>query len=158
MYIIISIRPNKKRLNDHSKISYCYNNCCIARGRCSLLCNSRNLLILLQEKLEGEENLTNLKCIGRSTIISRGQNWVDKHVPYNQGGTYDGYRTDCSGFVSMAWMLSKPGLTTYTMGSVSHGISKDSLAAGDAMNCASRHILLFAGWSDSSRTHYVSME
>ena len=34
---------------------------------------------------------------------SRGQVWVDKHVPYNHEGTYDGYRTDCSGFVSMCW-------------------------------------------------------
>jgi len=50
-------------------------------------------------------NLTKdgLTCIGRSTIVARGQDWVDKHVPYNQGATHDGYRTDCSGFVSMAW-------------------------------------------------------
>ncbi len=51
------------------------------------------------------ENLTkdNLTCIARSTIVARGQDWVDKHVPYNQGGSHDGYRTDCSGFVSMCW-------------------------------------------------------
>lgn len=97
-------------------------------------------------------------CISRSTIVARGQNWVDKKVPYNQGGTYDRYRTDCSGFVSMAWQLSKPGLTTYTMHTVANNIGKDSLQPGDAMNCDSRHILLFAGWSDSSKTKYISME
>lgn len=44
-----------------------------------------------------------LQCIARTTIISRGQDWVDKHVPYSQTGSHDGYRTDCSGFVSMCW-------------------------------------------------------
>ena len=44
-----------------------------------------------------------LECISRQTIIARGQDWVDKHVPYDQGKTHDGYRTDCSGFVSMSW-------------------------------------------------------
>lgn len=51
-----------------------------------------------------EANLKkDLKCVARSTMIARGQSWVDKHVPYNQQGSYDGYRTDCSGFVSMCW-------------------------------------------------------
>jgi hypothetical protein len=44
-----------------------------------------------------------LKCVARNTMIARGQSWVDKHVPYNQQGSYEGYRTDCSGFVSMCW-------------------------------------------------------
>ncbi len=55
---------------------------------------------------------------------SRGQVWVDKHVPYNHEGTYDGYRTDCSGFVSMCWLLTKPGLFTYTIQPVIHNITK----------------------------------
>lgn len=101
---------------------------------------------------------SDLTCIGRSTIQSRGQDWVNKKVPYSQSGTHDGYRTDCSGFVSMAWELSKPGLTTYTMHTVAHNISKDSLQVGDALNCDSEHIVLFAGWSDSSKTHYIAME
>ena len=36
-------------------------------------------------------------CIASSTIMSRAQVWVNNHVPYNQGGTYQGYREDCSG-------------------------------------------------------------
>ena len=79
-------------------------------------------------------------------------------MPYNQGGTYDGYRTDCSGFVSMCWELSKPGLTTQTMHTHASNISKDQLLHGDALNCDSEHILLFAGWSDSSKTHFIGME
>lgn len=107
-----------------------------------------------------KENLTkdNLKCTARSTMIARGQSWVDKHVPYNQQGSYDGYRTDCSGFVSMCWELAKPGLTTFTMHTVATNIGKDALQAGDAMNCDSRHIVLFAGWADGGKTQYVAME
>lgn len=99
-----------------------------------------------------------LQCVSRQTMISRGQNWVDKHVPYSQSKTYDGYRTDCSGFVSMCWELSKPGLTTFTMHTVAHNITKAELQPGDAMNCDSHHIVLFAGWTSSDRTHYVAME
>lgn len=106
-----------------------------------------------------EANLKkDLKCVARSTMIARGQNWVDKHVPYNQQGSYDGYRTDCSGFVSMCWELPRPGLTTFTMHTVAHNIEKGALAPGDAMNCDSRHIVLFAGWTDGSQSKYVAME
>lgn len=108
--------------------------------------------------IEPEIETENLKCVARSTMIARGQDWVNKHVPYNQGGTYDGYRTDCSGFVSMCWELGKPGLTTFTMHTVATNIGKDQLQPGDAMNCDSRHIVLFAGWADGGKTQYVAME
>jgi cell wall-associated NlpC family hydrolase len=91
-------------------------------------------------------------------MISRAQEWVDKHVPYSQTGTYDGYRTDCSGFVSMAWQLGKPGLTTQTMHTVATNIAKGSLQAGDALNCDTEHIVLFGGWTDGGQTHYVAYE
>ncbi len=97
-----------------------------------------------------------LKCVARSTMIARGQSWVDQHVPYNQGGTHDGYRTDCSGFVSMCWQLATPGLTTSTLPSASSTIGRDALQPGDAILCPGTHVVLFAGWSDSS--HYVAME
>jgi len=97
-------------------------------------------------------------CVSRSTITSRGQKWVDARVPYNQQGHYDGYREDCSGFVSMTWGLSKPGLTTYTLGTVSHRISKDDLQPGDVLLDASEHVVLFAGWANSEKSQYVAME
>jgi hypothetical protein len=84
--------------------------------------------------------------------------WVDKNVPYNHTGTYEGYRMDCSGFVSMCWELAKPGLYTYTIQTVSHNITKEQLLPGDAMLCDSHHIVLFDGWADSAHTHFVAME
>jgi hypothetical protein len=97
-------------------------------------------------------------CVSRSTMISRAQAWVNAKVPYNQGGTYQGYREDCSGYVSMAWEASKPGLTTYTLPSISHPISKSSLQPGDILLCQSEHVVLFGGWSSSDHTHYVAFE
>lgn len=44
------------------------------------------------------------------------------------------------------------------MHTVAHNITKDELQPGDAMNCDSEHIVLFAGWTDSTKTHYVIME
>src|SRR4051794_18585940 len=42
---------------------------------------------------------------GRRTAIERGFGWLDAHVPYSQSAYRAGYRTDCSGFVSMCWQL-----------------------------------------------------
>jgi len=44
------------------------------------------------------------------------------------------------------------------MGGVSHSINRADLQPGDALLCESHHIALFAGWSDSAKTHYIAME
>lgn len=93
----------------------------------------------------------------RSAIIARGQVWVDKNVPYSQTKTYDGYRTDCSGFVSMCWQLPKDGPSTSEFPNYSVKITKNDLQPGDAMLCEGHHIVLFAGWKDSGKTQYVDM-
>lgn len=58
----------------------------------------------------------------------------------------------------MCWGLAKPGLVTWTFPKVAKNITKAQLLPGDAMNCEARHILLFVGWTNSSKTHYYSME
>lgn len=69
-------------------------------------------------------------------MITKGQEWVDKHVPFSTIKTYDGYRTDASGFVSMCWELPKPGLTLIKFYTVSNIIMRYSdLQPGDAMKC-----------------------
>ena len=42
-------------------------------------------------------------AITRNTVLSRAQVRVDAPVKYSQKKYYAGYRTDCSGYVSMAW-------------------------------------------------------
>lgn len=58
----------------------------------------------------------------------------------------------------MCWELSKPGLSTSTLHTVSTNITKDALLAGDAIICEGHHVVLFGGWSDSTKTHYVAYE
>jgi len=97
-------------------------------------------------------------CTSRTTMIDRAKVWVANHVPYNQGATYQGYREDCSGYVSMAWGTSKPGYTTFTMPQISHEIAKDDLQPGDVLLCVTEHVVLFGGWSDAGHTHYLAFE
>jgi len=98
------------------------------------------------------------RCENRDGMISRAKVWVQNHVPYNQGAHYDGYREDCSGYVSMAWELSKPGYVTSTLPQVAHRISKDDLQKGDVLLNVAEHVVLFGGWADGGRTHYISFE
>jgi len=98
------------------------------------------------------------QCVDGSTMISRAAIWARDRVPYNQGATHDGYREDCSGYVSMAWGLSKPGYTTFTLPEVSHAISKADLKHGDILLNRAEHVVLFGGWTDASHSHYVAYE
>ena len=44
--------------------------------------------------------------ITRGEILARAESWLHPPVPYSQTAFRDGYRTDCSGYVSMAWRRS----------------------------------------------------
>ncbi|MCL4534349.1 MAG: NBR1-Ig-like domain-containing protein [Bacteroidetes bacterium] len=95
-------------------------------------------------------------------ILARAKTWVDANVPYSMTAKYQGYRTDCSGFVSYAWSLPPPGLTTDTLGYVAVEIPKDRLQPGDILNNRARgvagHTLIFAGWADAGKTKYNAYE
>jgi len=107
---------------------------------------------------EADREQTSVGCVSRNTMIARAQVWVDNHVPYSQSGSYQGYRTDCSGYVSMAWETSKPGYTTFTMHDIAHPISKNDLAPGDVLLCASEHVVLFGGWTSGAKNQYIAFE
>src|SRR5687767_7568992 len=72
----------------------------------------------------------------RKRAIERGFGWLDAGVPYSQSKYRAGYRTDCSGFVSMCWELG----TSYTTANFISGGgqsfalgSYDTLVPGDAL-------------------------
>ncbi|WP_030614195.1 peptidoglycan-binding protein [Streptomyces sclerotialus] len=101
----------------------------------------------------------------RAEIIARARSWIAARVPYSQNGFWsDGYREDCSGFVSMAWGL---GSNQWT-GSLSRyavRITKDGLRPGDillyhneANPSAGSHVTIFGGWAEGSRTKYLAYE
>ena len=104
-------------------------------------------------------------AIVRDEIITRGQSWIDEKVPYSQSAThknkYGSYRTDCSGFVSMAWGLSS-SMTTFTLGSVTKSISANDLQPGDALllntSSTNGHVALFVGWDGKVGGKPIVME
>ncbi|UWE10440.1 Ig-like domain-containing protein [Actinacidiphila bryophytorum] len=99
----------------------------------------------------------------RDQVLDRASDWVGKGIPYNQGAYYAGYRTDCSGYASMAWDLSSSlDTTSFVPSGTAHWITKSDLKPGDApLNDSggnSGHIALFAGWTDSSQSRYWAYE
>ncbi len=112
------------------------------------------LALLLTVTISGGSAL----ALTRSEVIARAIAWTDKHVPYSQARTFMGYRTDCSGFVSYALGLGKPGETTNTLWNRTWSLRKEELQPGDVMLAKDRHVVLFAGWANSDHTKYVAYE
>ncbi|MFB6807079.1 hypothetical protein ACFCWL_10165, partial [Streptomyces sp. NPDC056387] len=98
--------------------------------------------------------------ITRSEVIERAKYWLGKGLTYNQGGSYpdsDGkyYRTDCSGYVSMAWHLTS-SLNTVGIGDSAdtREIPRSELKAGDVLNSYYDHVILFDKWDDAAHTKF----
>jgi lipocalin len=89
--------------------------------------------------------------ITRDQIMQRAQVWVDEKIPYSQSATTNGYRQDCSGYVSYAWASSTSGGGHWTgnMQEICTKISKADMKKGDAILKPESHVLLFGGWIDS---------
>jgi hypothetical protein len=112
--------------------------------------------------------------ISRSEIISRGEFWVSRHIPYSQSATYPDpegtpYRTDCSGFVSMCLHITPTGLdalNTVSLPEVANRITWDELQPGDLVGTLgpgtggnAGHVTLFHSWVDATtKTAYNSLE
>lgn len=95
-------------------------------------------------------------AISRNTVLSRAQTWMDAQIPYSQTTYYKGYRTDCSGYVSMSWRTGF-SYSTRSFHSVSTSIAVEALKPGDALHKVG-HIRLFYGWLDDSHTLYMCYE
>lgn len=102
------------------------------------------------------------RAIQRSEVLARARTWAAVPVTYSMFRTHNGYRTDCSGYVSMAWRLGR-SVTTSTMGSVTHPIAKSQLRPGDVLNWRNTwsglgHVVLFEKWADRRHTSYWAYE
>ncbi|MCX4686721.1 peptidoglycan-binding protein [Kitasatospora purpeofusca] len=112
-----------------------------------------------------EERTAAAQPVTRASIIERAQRWVDQKVPYSMSRYWsDGYRQDCSGFVSMAWGLGS-SQTTWTLPDFAERITKAELQPGDvlihndpASPRSGSHVTVFGGWTDAARTRYVAYE
>ncbi|MBP0452615.1 VCBS repeat-containing protein [Kitasatospora sp. RG8] len=102
--------------------------------------------------------------ITRDEALARADAWVNLGLGYSWTTYHDGYRQDCSGYVSMAWKLATPGLdtTSFVPSGVASWISKGDLKPGDALlNDAAGsggHIVMFDHWTDPGHTSYVGYE
>ncbi|KOG74219.1 membrane protein, partial [Streptomyces varsoviensis] len=105
------------------------------------------------------------RTITRAAILDRAQRWVNQQVPYSMNRYWsDGYRQDCSGFVSMAWNLGS-NQWTGSLSQFGTRISKNQLQPGDILlfhNAANpgagSHVTIFGGWTNSAHTQYVAYE
>ncbi|MFF3322111.1 peptidoglycan-binding protein [Streptomyces sp. NPDC002889] len=101
----------------------------------------------------------------RAEIIDRAKRWVEAKVPYSMEKYWsDGYRQDCSGYVSMAWNLAGNEWTG-SLAEFGTRILRDDLQAGDILlfhNLANpsrgSHVTIFGGWTDYTHTYYVAYE
>lgn len=105
-----------------------------------------------------------LDTITRQQILDRARSWADAVVPYSQSAYHNGYRTDCSGYVSMVWGLSENAWTG-NLADYAVPISRSDLQPGDILlfhNAANpvsgSHVTIFEKWADSSHTSYVGYE
>ncbi|MYT71501.1 MULTISPECIES: peptidoglycan-binding protein [unclassified Streptomyces] len=108
---------------------------------------------------------TALRATTRAAIINRAKTWVAAKVPYSMDKYYkDGYRQDCSGFVSMAWDL--PGNEwTGSLAAFGTRITKAQLQPGDILLFHNpsdpekgSHVTIFGGWTDYTRSYYIAYE
>jgi hypothetical protein len=104
-----------------------------------------------------EESGSTASPIVRGDIMTRGRSWIDERVPYSQSRThknqYGTYRTDCSGYVSMAWALDE-SRTTWTLWDVTKQIAAGDLQPGDALlkdSGGTDHVALFVRWAAQGR-------
>lgn len=143
-------------------------------------------------------------AITRDSVLARGQVWVNAvrvdpvtgitttGVPYSQGKwaledgspvptsapvpSQAGYRTDCSGFVSMAYNLRDTMGRPYSTSTYDMGVNKSSLfhltpitqaemQPGDILLKSkvwyggdSGHVIIFAGWSKPDMSEYWALE
>ncbi|MFG1675451.1 hypothetical protein [Micromonospora sp. NPDC049282] len=110
------------------------------------------------------------KAMQRSDAVSRARSWLSVGgVPYSQNrcykNQYGDYRTDCSGFVAMAWGLGGAGDDFWTgnLSTRSHPIARADLAPGDALlrhtgDREENHVALFVKWGNSAHTEPVVIE
>jgi hypothetical protein len=108
------------------------------------------------------------------TMINRARTWLTANngapVPYSMERTWkDGYRQDCSGYVSMALGLGKPGLNTVGLADSRNGVttrlsSMSQLKKGDLLIDHSttdgdfRHVVIFEKWANTSHSAYWAYE
>ncbi|MEU6666288.1 peptidoglycan-binding protein [Streptomyces sp. NPDC046727] len=106
-----------------------------------------------------------IPATNRTDIINRAKVWVTAKVPYSMYAFWsDGYRQDCSGYVSMAWGLPSNEWTG-SLDQFGVKITKEELQPGDILLYHNpdnpekgSHVVIFGGWTDYTHTYYTVYE
>ncbi|WP_181767360.1 hypothetical protein [Streptomyces albidus (ex Kaewkla and Franco 2022)] len=114
---------------------------------------------------------TKADAVTRAQMLERAGTWLTAdngaQVPYSQTAVWsDGYRQDCSGYVSMTLGLWKSGPNTVELAGnrdLTTPINLGDLKPGDLLIDAdgsntTRHVVIFEGWTDDSHTAYSAFE
>ncbi|MFE9746909.1 hypothetical protein ACFYOT_18565 [Saccharothrix saharensis] len=100
------------------------------------------------------------RATSHTEALTRSQSWLDERVPYSQQACHENehgsYRTDCSGYVSLAWGLTHSRTTT-TLRDVATEVPRADLRPGDAL-VAPYHAALFVRWADDAKSEPVVRE
>ncbi|MFJ3904190.1 peptidoglycan-binding protein [Streptomyces sp. NPDC090025] len=110
-------------------------------------------------------SVQSLRKTTRAEIINRAKTWVTASVPYSMERYWsDGYRQDCSGYISMAWNL-RSNEWTGSLDRFADRIDRADLQPGDILlfhNPANptrgSHVTIFGGWTDYTHTSYIAYE
>ncbi|MFF4701016.1 hypothetical protein [Streptomyces chattanoogensis] len=107
----------------------------------------------------------------RQEMLNRAAAWLTANggaqVPYSQAKVWkDGYRQDCSGYVSMALGLPTPGTNTVGLATnrgITRPLSLGELKPGDLLIDAAgdnntRHVVIFEKWNDDAHSSYTAYE
>ncbi|WP_438487140.1 hypothetical protein [Streptomyces sp. S186] len=107
----------------------------------------------------------------RQETLARAATWLTAdngtQVPYSQAKVWkDGYRQDCSGYVSMALKLPTPGTNTVGLAtdrSLTRPLSPGELRGGDLLIDATgdnnnRHVVIFEKWNNAAHSSYTAFE
>ncbi len=125
-------------------------------SRASRRLSTLGAAVLLAASL-GAAAAADAPAITRDAVLARAQVRQDAPVPYSQSRYYNGYRTDCSGYVSYCWSTGT-SWNTRTFYNVTKKIPVSSLQPGDALLKPGYHIRLFYAWLDDAHTQYVAYE
>lgn len=101
----------------------------------------------------------------REQIMERARAWTEAKVPYSRSRRWnDGYRQDCSGYISMAWGLDGSQWTG-NLPDYAERVDRDELLPGDILlfhNAADpekgSHAVIFGGWENTAHTWYTAYE
>ncbi|MGW0824106.1 peptidoglycan-binding domain-containing protein [Streptomyces sp. NPDC002845] len=136
--------------------------------------DSLELATVAAQNVTQVSELSTTATLSPDTMINRARTWLTANngapVPYSMERTWkDGYRQDCSGYVSMALGLGKPGLNTVGLADSRNGVttrlsSMSQLKKGDLLIDYSttdgdfRHVVIFEKWANASHSAYWAYE